>query len=338
MKPHVEPKPYKIPWLAGCWFIAVMTLLTPTGAQTKSPGSGPAAENSLQRLPEYVLGPEDQISIRVVNSEEFSDRPIQVGPDGIVRLPFLGEVKAGGMTVRDLENKITRDLSTFIRHPQVSVNLTELRSQPVSVLGALNTPGIHQLRGSKTLTEMLAESGGLRPDAGSKLMIVRENAWGKLPLRGAHPGSSGDVTIGTVNLKDILTAQDPEQNIVVRPHDTITVPKASLVYVVGEVSRAGGFPLHEDESISALQALALAGGATRTASVKSARILRTEPGEPDRKEISIDLRKITDGKAPDLIFYADDILFIPNNVPKSAGLRAVEAAIQVGTGIAIWAR
>lgn len=185
---------------------------------------------------------------------------------------------------------------------------------------------------------MLAEAGGLRPDAGSKLTIVRENAWGSLPLRGAHPGSSGDVTIGIVNLKDILSAQDPEKNIVIRPHDTISVPRASLVYVVGEVTKAGGFPLHEDESISALQALALAGGTTRTASVKHARILRTEPGQPDRKEINVDLRKITEGKAPDLLLYADDILFIPNNLPKSAALRATEASIQVGTGLAIWTR
>jgi polysaccharide biosynthesis/export protein len=286
----------------------------------------------------YVLGPEDQIVVRVFHAEEFSDKPIQIGNDGVITLPFLGAVKAAGLTVRQLERNIASDLSRYLKHPQITINITEYRSQPVSVLGAFNSPGVQQVKGSKTLLQMIAMAGGLRADAGNQATIVRQKQWGAIPIPSAHSDDSGNVSVAVVNLKDLLSAKDSAIDITIRPNDTISVPRSALIYVVGEVNKAGGFPLQEAESLSAMQALSLAGGMTRTAAPKHARILRSKPGQVDRTEIAFDLRKITDGTAPDVALTADDILFIPNSIPKSAALRAAEAAIQIGTGVAIFGR
>jgi len=139
-------------------------------------------------------------------------------------------------------------------------------------------------------------------------------------------------------VRDVMEAKNPEVNIDVRQNDVITVPKADLIYVVGAVHRAGGFPLNEKEHISVLQAVSLAEGLDRTASAKSARILRESSPDKERTEIPVNVQQILDGHAKDVSLQTNDILFVPNSAAKSAGLRAIEAAIQAGTGIAIWGR
>jgi polysaccharide export outer membrane protein len=286
----------------------------------------------------YILGPEDQIVVRVFHADEFSDKPVQIGSDGNITLPFLGDVKAGGLTVRQLERNLATDLTKYLRHPQVTNSISDYHSQPVSMLGAFTTPGVQQVKGTKTLLQMIALAGGLRADAGNQATIVRQKQWGPIPTPGAHYDDSGSASVAVINLKELLSAKDSAKDITIRPNDTISVPRSSLVYVVGEVSRAGGFPLQEADSVSVMQALALAGGMTRTAAPKRARILRAEPGKAERKEIVVDLRKITQGSAPDVPLIAEDILFIPNSAAKAAGLRASEAVINIATGVAIFAR
>jgi polysaccharide export outer membrane protein len=116
----------------------------------------------------------------------------------------------------------------------------------------------------------------------------------------------------------------------------ISVPKAELVYVTGEVKRSGGFTLGEHQSISVLQAVAMAEGVDKTASLKGTKILRETPAGQSRSEIPVHLGEILAGKAPDVRMQPNDILFVPGNTAKKAGWRAMEAAIQIGTGIAIW--
>src|SRR5205085_10140100 len=124
-----------------------------------------------------------------------------------------------------------------------------------------------------------------------------------------------------------------------KPRDVITVPQAEVVYVMGEVKKPGAFTLHEDEKISLLQALSLAEGLSRTAAPKSAKILRASGAKAaERTEISVDLQRVLAGRAGDDMLQPSDILFIPNNVPKSAAMRGLEAAISIGTGFAIYRR
>jgi polysaccharide export outer membrane protein len=218
------------------------------------------------------------------------------------------------------------------------VNITEFRSQPVSVLGAVKTPGVYPLRGPKTLMEVLSAAGGLEPDAGNTLKITRQAANGAIPLAGARMDASGRFSIAEVSLRGLMDANDPRNNIPIYPNDVLTVPRGRLVYVMGEVQKPGGYVLRDDENASILQVLAMSSGLLRTASAKNARILRAVPNQPQRVELPVNVSRILQGKAEDLKLKPDDILFVPTSAPKNAALRGVEAAIQIGTGVVIWRR
>jgi polysaccharide export outer membrane protein len=208
----------------------------------------------------------------------------------------------------------------------------------VSVLGAVRTPGVYQVAGTKTLFEVLSLAGGLNPDASNRVNITRERSAGPLPLPNVTTDDSGKFFVGELNVRDIMDAKNPEENIAVRPHDVITVPKADLVYVVGAVRRPGGFPLAEKEQISVLQALSMAEGLDGTARSKNARILREPAGSSERQEIKVNLNEILDGRAKDVTLQANDILFIPNSLAKNASMRVLDAALQAATGVAIYRR
>jgi len=143
--------------------------------------------------------------------------------------------------------------------------------------------------------------------------------------------------VANVDVRSLMEARTPQDNIQVKPQDVISVPRAELVYVVGAVKRAGGFVLSEREHISVLQALSMAEGLDRVASASHAKILR---GSDDaaRQEIQVDVTRILAGKSRDIQLFANDILFVPTSAPKSAGLRSLEAAIQLATGVAIYRR
>jgi polysaccharide export outer membrane protein len=283
----------------------------------------------------YVLGPDDQILIRALDAEEISEKPVLIGADGYVRLPMVGRLHAAGLTVEQLEMEIASGLKAFIQEPQVSVNVVEFRSQPVSILGAVTNSGIIQLRGHKTLFEVISAAGGLGNDAGSSIKITRRKEFGPIPLPTAAADPSGQFSVAEVSVKSVMEARNPQENIEVKPYDVISVPRAELIYVIGSVKRAGGFALSEREHISVLQALSMAEGLDRVASGKNAKILRSSNGTSARTEIPVDVNKILAGKASDVPMVANDILFIPNNAAKSASGRAAEALIQLGTA-AVW--
>jgi polysaccharide export outer membrane protein len=223
-----------------------------------------------------------------------------------------------------------------VNRPDVSVSLVELRSQPISVLGSVQTPGVHQLQGQKNLFEVLSLAGGLRPDAGNLVKITRRLEWGPIPLPTASNDSTGRFSVASVNVKSIMSASNPADNIMIRPNDVVSVPKANLVYAIGAVRKPGGFVLGENESLSALQVLSLAEGLDRSAATDRAKIMRNIPGSSNRAEIPVDLKQILTGKASDVALLSDDILFIPTSAAKNVAMRSLEAAIQVGTGLAIY--
>jgi polysaccharide export outer membrane protein len=179
-------------------------------------------------------------------------------------------------------------------------------------------------------------AGGIRPDAGYSVRITRQVEWGCIPLPNAKADASGRFSVAELNLKKIMEAKNPEENIEILPHDVISVPKADMVYVIGEVRRSGGFVLGERQTISVLQALSLAEGLNRGADTRHAKILRLKREADQREELPVDVKDVLTGKKPDLPLQGDDILFIPGSTGKKAALRALEAAVQTGTGLAIW--
>jgi polysaccharide export outer membrane protein len=315
--------------------IAVLSLVFTVGlpfcaAQSAEPATkvGAAADTtgSAKRVA-YVLGPDDQISIHVVGDEDISDKPMRIGMDGFITLPEAGRIHAAGLTVEQLQSELTAKLRIYIKEPEVSVNVMEMHSQPVSVIGSVASPGIQQLQGRKTLIEMLAQAGGLKPDAGYRLKITRMLKWGPIPLPGAHDDPTGQYSVAEVGVRGIMEANDPAENILIMPNDIISVPRAEMVYVVGDVTKPGSIILGDQKTMSVLQALSIASGLSKYAKPTDARIMRVVPNSSTRVEIPVDLKKILNSKSKDITMQAEDILFIPNSLKKEVSLTALQAMV-----------
>jgi polysaccharide export outer membrane protein len=284
----------------------------------------------------YVLGSGDQIALVVpALAQDFISKTFRIERSGDVALPVVGTLHAGGRTVQAVQDEVKQRLSSILQNPDVVITVSEFASQPVSVLGAVTLPGIRQLQGRKTLFEVLSLSGGLRSDAGNIVEITRDLKMGPIPVANATPSSTGQFSVATVKLKNVMNAS--AENIVVLPGDTVFVPKADLVYAVGYVTKPGGYTIGEDGILSALQMVSLAGGVQRTAAMDKAKILRLVPGSgASRTEIPVDIKRLMAGKLPDIPLQPNDILFIPNSSAKSAGFRTIEAVVSVAMGLAIY--
>ena len=302
------------------------------------------APGDQERKSTYILGPDDQIGIRVLDLEEFAEgasgkeRSYRIDLRGQINLPLIGRMKVAGQTVEQVEATLADRLKEYLKNPSVTVMVAEYKSQPISVIGQVQTPGVHQLQGRKNLLEVISVVGGLKPEAGHQIKITRKIEFGAIPLPTAKLDSTGQYSVAEVSVKRIMNAQSPEENIQIQPFDVISVPKAELVYVVGNVKRSGGFVLGDREKVTALQALSMAEGLDRDASSNGAKILRRTAESSERKEIVVALGDILKGKVADVPMEPDDILFVPSSVKKKVITRSLEAALSVGTGIAIFRR
>jgi polysaccharide export outer membrane protein len=313
--------------------LVVFAFLAPTPFMPSGRGEQQADVREAAEL--RVLGSGDQVQVFAVDAEELSGKSFQVDGDGNLRLPIAGAVRVAGLTIEQAEAKISERLQRYIREPEVHVTVTSLKSQPVSVLGAVNTPGVHQLDREKTVAELLSAAGGLTKDAGYQIKLTRVARWCPIPLPSSTMTSDGAHCTAEINARALTEASNPKENIVLRPDDVITVPRAQVVYVIGEVRRAGGFTLGERSSVSVLQALALAEGLTTTASPARGRVLREGPGG-ERTEIRVNLSNVLSGKEHDLPLNPNDILFVPDNKTRKLSLKVMETALTTLSGIIIW--
>lgn len=320
---------------AAAW-VRVFLLATVTfqGALISSQPRGP--EGFQEHSATDVLGPGDEVTVSVLGLEELTDKVVRVDTSGTIDLVMIGRVAAAGLTIEELRSKIQGRLTHYMASPDVAVNLRESRSKTVSVVGSLNEPGLHPLESGKTLIEVLSLAGGLSQDAGYKVHITRQTEYGPIPLDTAAVDSGSGLSTAEVNLPALMEAENPLQNILIYPGDVVSVPRAKLVYAIGEVVKPGGFALGEEESVSVLKALSMAGGTRPAAARKRAKILRTSPLTGERQEFEVNLKRIIAGTSPDIRMSQDDILFVPNSKLKGAGKTALDAAIRTTTGVIIW--
>ena len=293
---------------------------------------------------DYRIGPDDQLQVTVFDAPDLS-QTVRVGGDGEISLPLLGTIKAVGLTPRELELVLQALLHrTYMKNPQVTVTVTEMQSHSVSVMGAVKQPGVFQIRGTKTLLEMLSMAQGLAPDAGNAVLVMRgagtdvvspSSAGTKAGAPSGTPVSASSESSGKggegktieVSLKQLLDSGDPQYNVPVYPGDIIKVKAAGIVYVVGDVMRPGGFPIQANGQITVLQAIALGEGMGPDADKGRAKIIRVaENGQ--KIELPVKLNKILSGKEPDPTLRPKDILFIPKNGAKSAGRGAIRTLSQ----------
>jgi polysaccharide export outer membrane protein len=259
----------------------------------------------------YVLGPNDQILIRAVRVDEIGQRPYRIDAEGNIDLPLIGTVKASGLRVDQLETELAKRLATYVRNPQVSVTVVQYRSEPVFFNGAFRVPGIYSLQGSRTLVEMLSSIGGLLPNASHRITITRRLEYGPLMLPNAvvdEATNTSTVEIGMDRLRDNV---NPAEDIVLQPYDEISVTQEEMVFVSGEVAKAGGVALEEREFISVTQALSISGGLTHEADAEKARVLRPILNTSKRAEIPVNLKLVLTGRADDYPLMPNDVLYIP---------------------------
>ena len=282
----------------------------------------------------YILGPNDQIEVRALHVPEMDGKPLRLDASGGIDLPLIGRVKAAGLTIDELRGQIRERLDLYVRDPEVSVEIVAFHSQSVTVMGAVKNPGVFYLERPTTLATALSLAGGVSPEGADTVEVSRAKDCGSALPGGRANGSGGLSASLGVSPSEGARAGDT----LVCPDDILSVPRARLVYVLGEVHKPGGFLLRDGESISVLQALSLAEGPQHTAGTKHARLLRPVPGQGVRTEKEIDLAKILSGQAPDVPLAADDVLFVPTSASRSAAVRGLEAALEMGTGVVIWHR
>jgi polysaccharide export outer membrane protein len=265
-----------------------------------------------------AIGAGDLLKISVLGAPE-SDQEVRVGADGNVVLNFIGPVEVAGKTTEQAQAAIAKKMVAggFFTDPQVSVFAKEYATQGVSVLGEVQKPGVYPLLGARTLFDLLSVAGGTTPKAGKVVSITHRDT----PMTPTSVSLSNDAT------------ESVHSNIAIFPGDTIVVSKAGIVYVVGDVHRPSGVAM-ENGSMTVLQAIAMAEGANATAALNKAKLIRRTPSGP--LELPLALKDMLASKSPDVRLQAEDIIFVPNSVAKSATRRSLEAAIQMATGLAIY--
>ena len=287
----------------------------------------------------YTIGPEDVLDFDVFSVPELA-KSVRVANDGTIELPLIGKVQAAGITTDELRDKVEKKYGeTYLQDPHVSVFVREFHAQPVAVIGAVEQPGLYHLIGPRTLIEMLSLAGGLAKrtstPAGNVLYVTRKGGFGDLPMAEGMRLVAPEKL--EVNIQRLLYSHNDALNIPIRPLDTISVAKADIVYVVGDVKKPGGFVLENQEHMTVLQAVAMAEGLLSTAAKGSARIIRQSP-DGDRQEVPIDLGKVLAGKDQDVDLASNDILFVPGSKAKSALKRGAEVTLGTISGILIYRR
>lgn len=234
---------------------------------------------------DYVIGPKDTLTITVWGQPELSGR-FTVEPDGGFTFPLIGRVKAAGLALRALEAQLKRGLfDGYLKNPQVTAAIEEYRSQQIFVVGEVRQPAAYPLTGDMTLIEALARAGSTTANAGTEALIVRSRS-GRPASSPVLPDGRQTVSVVRVDLEELQTG-GPAQNLNLRNGDTVFVPRAQTLYVAGQVRNPGAYPYQK--SMTVLQALSLAGGATDRGSTARIRILRTVDGR--KKELKV---KLTD--------------------------------------------
>jgi polysaccharide export outer membrane protein len=249
----------------------------------------------------YIVGSQDVLVITSYDDPALTGK-FTVEIDGTFSYPFVGRVRVGGLTLRDVEGALKKALIDmgFFKEPQLTVAIETYRSQKIYIVGEVRTPGSYPLSGDMRLVEALALAGSTTATASGEAVIVRATADAvvldpnRLPPASANPapGAAGDPDkVIRVDLRELENG-DLSQNMRLRNGDTIFVLRAESVYVFGQVKSPGAYPLRQ-KNTTVLQALSLAGGVTDRGSMGRIQIVRIVDG----KKLEVDA-ELTDFVLP----------------------------------------
>jgi polysaccharide export outer membrane protein len=252
-------------------------------------GSAMAQEDTL------LIGPGDQIHVQVYDTPEMDQQP-RVTDQGNVPLAFLGNVHVGGLTPSSAATAIEHALEAkqIMPHPQVMVNIEQFATQDVSVIGEVKTPGTFAIRTPRNIVDVLALAGGISSTADRHISIRRHDSQSIVPFF-----VSNNPTV------------EESENVMVDPGDTVIVPKAGVVFALGDVGRPGGYVMDNNQGkITVLQLVAQAGGTNHSAVPSHAKIIR-QKADGGYVEIPLQLSQMQKGKVPDQVLEPSDIIYVP---------------------------
>lgn len=298
------------------WASAFPALAQDAASPASTPEANAAIAGGAAHALEISAG--DLLDVNVFDTAELSGK-MRVDEHGAIALALGGELPVSGLTAEEAARAIEKKLldEGILREPHVSVTVLEYATQGVTVLGEVKNPGVYPLLGAHGLLDLISAAGGETPSAGRAVTLT-------------HRSDPDHPVIVNVDSKPGSTAAFHAD---VLPGDTIMVSRAGIVYVVGDVGRPGGFLIENNDRLTVLEALALAQGTNRTASLNRARLIRKAAGA--REELPVPLKKILANRAPDVLLADGDILFVPSSGPKNA-LRDVESILPSATSAAIF--
>lgn len=264
--------------------------------------------------------PGDLLSVSVFDAPELSDT-YRVDPRGELVLPLCGRVRVAGMTSPEVARALesTLEESQILLRPQVKVDVEQYAGHFVTVLGEVNSPGRVTVIAPAKLSDVLAQVGGLTAIAGARIKIRRGGDEAAQEEDAPYSRSDSNQETGS---------------ILIRPGDTVLVPRTGVVYVLGAVYHPGGYIMQEDGKLNVAEALAMSGGTMLTAKTNGLRVIRRkQDGAVLDFELSYD--GLTKGSQTPLELLAQDIVYVPMSKIK-ATLTDTTALISTAVSSAIY--
>lgn len=262
--------------------------------------------------PPSTIGFGDVLDVEVFDTPQLSMSGVRVDRNGDINLPVLGMVHVAGLNAVEAAVQIEAALRKqgLMLAPHVTVSVLEYAAQGATILGQVNAPGVYPTRGNHRLMDMIALAGGLKPMAGKVVSIIHRD----------DPHHPVRIILAS-NAKALSWQRNPD----IEPGDTVVVGRAGVIYILGAVGKPGAFMINNNEPLSLMQVISLAGGWKENASLSGARLIRKVPG--GHEELKLDLKHVLRGKQADIRVRDGDILYVPSSLGKTLGYRGMEAAI-----------
>ncbi len=299
------------------------SVLQNSAAQNSAKGSSaiasaPATAGASLMPGNYKIGEGDVLNVNVFDTPEFSGI-YAVSDKEEINFPLLGILRVGGMRANELAILLQGRLvkANILRYPQVNVIVSSFASQGISVLGEVAHPGIYATYGSQRLLDIISLASGLTPLAGSTALI-------------RHKGEESAETVAIRSANGEIT----DNEVQLEPGDTIVVQRAPVIYVMGEVSKPGGFVMDRGK-ISVLKGMALAGGPLRTSAHN---LLIVRASDSAMKPTMVNLDRLMRGKSPDPILESGDILYVPSSLLRTAAQVAIPGIVSSVTGAIVYSQ
>jgi polysaccharide export outer membrane protein len=259
---------------------------TRSAAPAAAPANSPAAVKPLQ-----TVGIGDTVSMQVFGRPELTTTTA-VADDGSISLPLVGTVRVAGDSQSAAAQRIAAAFQSgqYLRKPQVTLLITQSRSQQVSVLGEVRTPGRFVVDGRTTVLDLLALAGGTTERSGDAVFLIRDDGKGKLERQ-------------RIDLKGLQSDQVPLPSLALRGGDSIYVPPFEQYYIYGAVTQPNMYRL--ESSMTVLQAISRSGGLTQFANEKRIEIKRRNADGTFKTNRAL----LTDGVQPDDVIYVKESRF-----------------------------